>query len=208
MQFSGIDITQILVALISTTGAVLCAVVGKKAEDAKRREKAEERRVEKPPRSLSKWAIGMWVCIAVIVMNSSLFWWRRLRPRPTTDVAITYPINHARVDQTETVRGTSQELSAEQVIWVVIFAQEVGRYYPQNRPADIEAGNRWSSIVYIGQQADAGKRFDILAVVANAEAQDAFNVYLADARDRSDWPGLEALPEGAVIYDRITVTRR
>jgi hypothetical protein len=208
MQFSGIDITQILVTLISTAGAILCAVVGKKAEDAKHRRDAEKRRADKPPMPLSKWAVGMWICIVVAVMNSGLLGWRWLRPGPTTDVTITYPINQARVDQTETVRGTSQGLSAEQVIWVVVFVQEVGRYYPQNRPADMEAGDNWSSIVYIGIPADTGKRFDILAVVANEEAQDAFTVYLADARDRSDWPGLESLPAGAVIYDRITVTRR
>jgi hypothetical protein len=114
----------------------------------------------------------------------------------------------ARVDQTEVVRGTFQGLPTGKTIWIVLFIPEVGQYYPQNRPADLEAANRWSSLAYIGIPSDTGKRFDILAVVADTGAQNAFNAYLADARDRSDWAGMEALPEGAVIYDRITVTRK
>lgn len=84
----------------------------------------------------------------------------------------------------------------------------MGRFYPQNRPVDVEAGANWSSVVYLGVAADVGARFDILAVVANAEAQQAFDAYLAEARDKSDWSGLTALPEGAVIHDRITVVRK
>ncbi len=200
MEISAIDITQILVTLISTIGAIVSARMGKRIESA-------------PPSTeksstTTKWALGMWICIIVAVVNTVILGWRLLSPAPATKVAITYPVNLARVEQSETLRGTVEGLPPGQVIWVVIFVQDVGRYYPQNRPADIEAGGKWSSLVYIGQPNDSGKRFDIIAVVANGEAQNAFNVYLADARDRSDWPGLEALPAGATIHDRITVTRK
>lgn len=199
MEISTIDITQILVTLISTIGAIVSARVGKKVESA-------------PPSTekslLNKWAFGMWICTIVAVVNTVILGWRLISPTPTTKVVITYPVNLARVEQSETVRGTVERLPAGQVIWVVIFVQEVGRYYPQNRPADIEAGGKWSSLVYLGQPNDSGKRFDVIAVVANAEAQNAFNAYLADARDRGDWPGLETIPAGAMIYDRVTVTRK
>ena len=197
MEYSAIDTTQIIVTLISTIGAFFCAVLGKKKEE------------NKPPMlALNNWAVGMWVCIAIAVINSGFLGWRLLRPGSTISAAVTYPINQAKVNQTETVRGTIQELPSEQVIWVVVFAQDVGRYYPQNRHADIEAGNNWSSIVFIGVPSDTGKRFDILVLLVNSEAQDALNNYLEEARDQNDWPGLEAIPEGAVIYDRITVTRK
>jgi hypothetical protein len=195
MGNAAVDITQILVTLISTIGVIVCAVVGKKGGNEKK----------DPP---NKWAIGMWICIALAVINSGVLGWRLLHPSPATDVSITYPINHARIDQNETVHGTSQELPSGQVIWVIVFAQDVGRYYPQDRPADIEAGNKWSSIVYIGIPEDTGKRFDVLVVLADADAQDAFSAYLADSAQRNDWSGLVALPKGAVIYDRITVTRK
>ncbi|HEX5760452.1 MAG TPA: hypothetical protein VF121_14790 [Thermoanaerobaculia bacterium] len=199
MEFSAIDLTQVLVTLISTIGAIVIARAGKKAESAPSR--AEEA-------SLTKWHLGMWMCIIVAVVNSGILGWRLISPAPTTKVAITYPVNLARVEQSETVRGTVEGLPSGQVVWVTIFVQEVGRYYPQNRPADIEASGRWSSLVYLGQPADVGKRFDILAAVATTEAQSAFSAYLTDARDRTDFSGLEALPAGALIHDRITVTRK
>ena len=202
MEFSAINVTQILTTLITTVGAIICAVVGKKVES--RQSSAEP--LQRQPRSV--WAWGMWACIAIAVVNTGILGWRLLRPSPSTQVTIVYPANLSRVEQAETVRGTVQGLPEGQVVWVVVFMQEVGRYYPQNRPADLEANNRWSSLVYFGVPSDTDKKFDILAVVADANAQNAFNAYLADAIDRSDWAGMEALPAGAIIYDRITVTRR
>jgi len=203
MEFSAINITQILTTLITTVGAIVCAVVGKKVES---KQVGRPEPLPKPPASI--WAWGMWACIVIAVVNTGILGWRLFSPPPPTGVTITYPINLARVDQTEVVRGTFQGLPTGKTIWIVLFIPEAGRYYPQNRPADLEAANRWSSLAYIGVPSDTGKRFDILAVVADTGAQNAFNAYLADARDRSDWAGMEALPEGAVIYDRITVTRK
>ncbi len=205
MEFSAIDVTQILTTLITTIGAIICAIIGKRVESKHLSGLGSE---PLPPRPTSVWAWGMWVCIAIAVVNTGILGWRLLRPSPSMEVAITYPTNLSKVEQTETIRGTVTKLPEEHVIWVVVFIQEVGRYYPQNRPADLEAGGRWSSLVYIGVPSDIDKRFDILAVVADTNAQNVFNAYLAEARDRSDWAGLEMLPEGAVIYDRITVTRK
>lgn len=203
MEFSAINVTQILTTLITTIGAIVCAIVGKRRES---KQGGEQERPPQPPTSI--WAWGMWVCIAIAAVNTGILGWRLFRPPPLTEVTITYPTNLARVDQTEVVLGTFQGLPEGKTIWIVIFIPEVGRYYPQNRPVDLEAGNKWSSLAYIGVPSDTGKRFDILAVVVDTGAQNAFNAYLADARDRSDWAGMEALPEGAIIYDRITVTRK
>jgi hypothetical protein len=202
------DIAQIAISLISTIGAVLCAWLGKKAEDRKKAErKGKSRETVQQPR-LNGWTIGMLACILIAVANTGLLAWRFLVPEPSTEVEISYPYNQSQVERTETIRGTSQAIPDGSVIWVVAIPQQVGRYYPQNYPADVEAQGNWSSITYIGIEGDGGKKFDILAVVADRTAQDAFNAYLADARDKSDWPGLEKLPEGATVYARITVTRK
>jgi len=129
-------------------------------------------------------------------------------PPPTTEVKITCPADFDQVDVTEMARGTSQLVPDGHVIWVVLFPQITGRYYPQNDPAVIEATGNWSSSVCIGVEGDVGLKFDILAVVADEAAQSSFRAYLADAKDRKDWPGLERLPEGATVYHRITVTRK
>jgi hypothetical protein len=136
-------------------------------------------------------------------------------PKPTpspisakTEVKITYPSEGATVQQTESVKGTSQAIPDGNTIWVVVFVPAVGRYYPQNYPADVQANGNWSSIAHIGVAKDTGLRFDILAVLANSSAQATFNNYLKEARDKSSYPGLEQLVKDVVVHDRITVTRK
>jgi len=129
-------------------------------------------------------------------------------PTPTTRVKIIQPTEGTKVEQTEMVKGTSQRIPNEQVIWVVVFVQKVGRYYPQNNPADVQASGDWTSVTYIGVPADGGLKFDLIAVLADKEAQNAFNKYLVDARNKNDYPGLEHLPNGATIYDRVSITRK
>lgn len=129
-------------------------------------------------------------------------------PVPEPEVKITDLSSGDRVNLEEVLRGTSQNIPEEQVIWIVIYPREVRRYYPQDYPVEIQAGGDWTSSVYIGIEADVGKTFDIIAVLADQEAQDAFNDYLEECQEEKSWPGLEVLPEGAVIHERITVTRR
>lgn len=126
------------------------------------------------------------------------------------EAAITYPDDGATVEIREMVRGTSQNIPERQVIWIVVYSQVAGRYYPQNYPADVQANGDWSSLAFIGIKEDSGKKFkfDIIAVLADEKAQDTFNDYLIQAKDKEKWEGLERLPEGALIYDRITVTRK
>lgn len=127
---------------------------------------------------------------------------------PTPSLKITYPPSGGRVEIREIVRGTSQDILKEQAIWIVIYPHEVSRYYPQDYPADVQANGDWSSSVFIGIEIDVGKKFDIIAVLADKKAQDAFNDYLEECKEKRSWPGLESLHEDAVIYDRITVIRR
>ena len=126
---------------------------------------------------------------------------------PSTEVKITSPPDRGRVKQTDMVKGTSRNIPNGQVIWVVVFVHNVGRYFPQNRPADVQSGGDWASVSYFGVQTDSGLLFDAIAVLADGASQTAFNNYLAEARDKKDWPGLEELPAGAKIYSRVTVTR-
>jgi hypothetical protein len=207
MEFSFADIAQIIVALITTIGAIVSAVIG---GGVRGKELPAGHTTQPPPSSSGRqgWWWGMWLSIGVGLINAALLGWRWLPPLFSGEVVITYPADQARVDQVEIVRGTAQRLPPGQVVWVVVFVPEVGRYYPQDRPADLQADNEWSSTAHIGIPSDTGRRFDVLAVLANAEVQTAFNAYLAEAEERGEWAGLEALPAGVVIYDRVTVIRR
>ncbi len=124
-----------------------------------------------------------------------------------TRVDINEPTEGSRVSQIQTIDGESQILPPDSVIWPVVYLPATGRYYPQNFPADVQANGEWSATVYIGQENDSGIAADIIVVLADKSAQDAFYSYLADAKDRNDFPGLDKLPKGATIYDRVSVVR-
>lgn len=128
-------------------------------------------------------------------------------PTPATEVKIVSPPDRGKVKQTEMVKGTSRNIPNGQVIWVVVFVHNVGRYFPQNRPADVQSDGDWASVTYFGIPTDAGLVFDAIAVLADDASQTALNNYLTEARDKKEWRGMEELPAGAKIYSRVTVTR-
>ena len=153
------------------------------------------------------------IAIVAFFIFLGLLGWQAFGSQAATEVKITHPTGESRVAHIETVRGTTRGIPTGHVVWVVVFAHEVGRYYPQDRAASAEARGRWSSVTYLGLQGDAGKgkTFDILAVLVDDQARRVFGAYIAEAKEHADWPdwyGLEGLPTGVVIWDRVTVTRR
>jgi hypothetical protein len=126
---------------------------------------------------------------------------------PSAMIRITYPSDGSEVERKVTVRGTSQNIPDGQVMWIVIYVHEARRYFPQDLPVDVQANGDWISPVIIGIDEDVGMRFDIIVVLVDEKAQDAFNDYLKQWKGKDSSPGLERLPDGVVIYERITVTR-
>lgn len=198
MQIQPIDITQIIVAIITTAGVVYSV--------KQRRKQKESQKPEGEPRKISTWTIVIGVSLILLAANLGVFGLRYWGP--TTEVEITYPYDGATVEIREMVRGTSQKIPEGPAIWIVVYPHVAGRYYPQNDTADVQANGDWTSLTYIGIEEDVNRKFNIIAVLADKRAQDAFNAYLTQAKDKKTWPGLERLPEGATIYDRITVTRK
>ena len=180
-----IDITQIIVAIITTAGVIYAA------------------RQRRRQRESSTWTILMVVCITLLAANLVVF---GLRPRPK--VEITYPYDAANVEIGEIVRGTSEKIPKGQAIWIIVYPHLVDRYYPQNNPADVQANGDWTSNTSIGIEEDVNRKFDIIAVLADKRAQDAFEAYIKQAKDTKKWSGLGKLIEGTTIYDRITVTMK
>lgn len=118
-------------------------------------------------------------------------------------VEITYPSDNTFVEYHETVRGTSKNIPEGSTIWVVVLSSN--RYYPQPNSAGISSNNgEWSSPVYIGEPDITNVKFDIYATIADSNAQQAFETYLAQPADKRK--GLDRLPEG-IAYDLITVER-
>ena len=208
MQIQPINITHIIVAIITTTGVIYSAkkLHEQKLLEQKDRKQKESPRPEGELRQIRTWTILMGVCLILLAANLGVFGWRYCGL--TTEVEITYPYDAANVEIREKVLGTSQKIPEGQAIWIIVYPYLVDRYYPQNNSADVQANGDWTSLTSIGIEEEVNRKFDIIAVLADKRAQDAFNAYLIQANDTDTWPGLERLPEGATIYDSITVTRK
>lgn len=129
-------------------------------------------------------------------------------PTPTDDgasVQITDPIDDATVPSEITAEGTASGLEAGSTLWTVVHIG--GLFWPQRQA--LVVGDTWTAQVFIGGgPRDSGKQFDVLAVVTSTEADSAFLEWLRRGDQSGDFPGLFALPPGANIMDRITVTLR
>ena len=133
-------------------------------------------------------------------------------PMPTPSVTINDPTEKKKdkkVAGSEVITGTSQNIPADQKIWIVIFNHASTRFYPQDRAADAQANGDWASATAFGVPADKGKniQFDIVAVTVDKNGEAEFEKYLNTARASNSFPGLKDLPKGASIRARLTVTR-
>ncbi len=218
MQLEAIDLTQIVVALIGFVGVVVSARQKKreKGEDGKKaagtsESTAESEKAEPPTPVTDKRgnprisSAVMLASLVLLVSNLAVFGWRYWGSG--TEVSVKYPPNNSTVEIKEMIQGTSQRISKGQEIWIVVYPHITDRYYPQNGPADVEVGGEWASLTIIGVETDTSMKFDIIAVLADETAQDTFNDYLSKSQADQSWEGLEKLPSGAAIYDRVTVTR-
>lgn len=134
-------------------------------------------------------------------------------PLGATAIKITSPSNNQVVSAQISVEGTSQNLPSRHMIWILVHPQTSDRYYPQDKTneqnvTDVRATGYWSTTVYPGLSTETG-RFDIIAVLADEQAQGAFNSYLEASARQNSWNGMTRaeLPTGIVIYDSITVIR-
>jgi hypothetical protein len=125
------------------------------------------------------------------------------------NIKIDYPVNDAIVTLAETIKGSSQLELNNKKIWIIIFPLLANKYYPQDRAVDMQVDGRWSSVAYIGEKdRSSGEKFDIIAVVVDEGAQKTFSNYINASKVKNEYLGLDMLPEGAQVYDRITVTRK
>lgn len=105
------------------------------------------------------------------------------------------------------IQGISINLKGQE-LWLVLIVRGIPRFYPQDGPAIVQDDGDWTSpSVFFGGEEDVGRRFDVIAVVANDRAGMVFRKYLEVGQQTKEFPGLRSLPKGVVEYDRITVIR-
>ncbi len=191
------EITSIIVAFITAAGAVICAWLNR--AQPSRDFSGLPVEINKP---LSR---GTKIFLLAALVSLGLF---ALQILFKTRIEFTYPQDQATVERIEIVEGTILAVPEGSSVWLVIFSKVVGRYYPQSDPIIAAENGDWSAKTFIGLQEDEGKYFDLILVLADQSANPVFLDYRQKAAAEKIWPGMEYLPEGAVIYDRITVKRR
>jgi hypothetical protein len=124
----------------------------------------------------------------------------------TADVKITYPSDSAIVNITETIIGTAKNIPEGQQLWIAIYPHTASKYYPQN-PVSIESNGNWDLPVQFGGALNAGEKFDIIALLADDNAQKKLINYIETSEKAKLFKGVRILPDGSKIITKLTVIR-
>lgn len=150
------------------------------------------------------------VSIVTLSLSLLLYVTACVPPTPSSPSGkITEPANNAQVDTKDViVSGTVKNIPSGSKVWLVVKIVKVNRYFPQDNPADVMTSGSWTSQIIVGQDTDHDLNAQIFLVAANADAQNAFNAYLVNARNKNDYAGLEEIPDGAIGLDTISVVKK
>ncbi|MBC8030112.1 MAG: hypothetical protein H7Z16_08365 [Pyrinomonadaceae bacterium] len=122
------------------------------------------------------------------------------------NVRISVPVDMQHISLNEDIKGTYKDLPPGHKIWIMVYPPTIRRFYPQGEAALTH--NTWSVKAHTGLMQEAGRTFEIYAVLVNESAHNALNFYAVRASETNVSPGMPDLPEGAVICQRIQVTRQ
>jgi len=194
----------IIIALINVAGAIICAWINRPRKKVSIAPVKNQKPIEKN-RLLN---YGMYLFILIAMISTGVLMYLVIHEPALPQARITSLSDQAYVNQVEIVQGISSDIPNGNVIWMIVFSKEVGRYYPLSDPLLIAGDGSWSKKIYIGTDADSGKDFELILVLADQTLQKDFSTYIDDAREKGNWYGLEKLPDSAIIFDRITVKRQ
>jgi hypothetical protein len=121
-------------------------------------------------------------------------------------IKMTYPSNASLVNIQETVKGTAENIPEGQKLWILVYPLTANKFYPQSGNVNVINGG-WSLTIGLGTKENIGEIFKIITVLADKKAQDEFNAYLNTCKAVNEWPGMDAIPNSAKVYDEVTVTR-
>jgi PGF-pre-PGF domain-containing protein len=118
-------------------------------------------------------------------------------------VDITSPLNTARMQ--DTITGTAKYIPEDKSVWILIYPSKAHKYYPQNK-ANIQK-EKWEVSAQFGQENNISEQFEIIAVLADQNAQNEFKAYLDKSNAAQKWDGILTLPKTTQELARVTVIR-
>jgi hypothetical protein len=127
------------------------------------------------------------------------------KPDGKIEIKIKNPPGGGLVDSQEAVKGESRNIPADHKIWVVVYSYPDRIFYPHRQNAETDPKGDWGSLeVNIGASTDYGKDFDLICLLADQDAQQAFMRYAESTESH----GMETLPKGATRYHQVKVKRK
>ena len=92
----------------------------------------------------------------------------------------------------------------------MIYPQTANKYYPQNEvdiQSESEVLQNWVLQAQFGLENNVNEKFDIIAVLADQNAQNEFADYRDNSSDVQKLDGIQTLPNTTQEMARVTVTR-
>ncbi len=128
---------------------------------------------------------------------------------PVPSIRLENPVDASRIPRPASVSGVVSGLPTGATIWVLTQPIEGGEYQPDQRATVDRATGRWTGTVYAGdpRPLDAGKEFNVLAVISDANADRQFQAYVDENEKTQDYEGLRTLPAGAGPIAQAKVVR-
>ncbi|HML22697.1 MAG TPA: hypothetical protein PKD09_13680 [Aggregatilinea sp.] len=222
MEFEKIDITQIVVALISLAGMIWGAAqrstvvegptTGSTSGTGQKTHTGAGAPMQGQPPNARLFIKNNWpslligACGLIFLVNAG-YALVQFMDEGDPEVAITTPADNGAAEYMQAVRGTSTHVPDDQTLWLVVVPHANNRYYPANKPVDMQISGEWASLVYFGLPETSGESFDVLAVLLDEQGRSDFEDYVNWCKTNNSWAGYDRLPAGTEVYDRITVTR-
>lgn len=151
----------------------------------------------------------LFIHLTIIIVIISLFvtssGCAKLTETAKPEIEIIQPTED-KVDWKVDVGGTADNIPGGYEIWVIVHSEERKQYYPITK-AEIKNGEWKVNQVPIGPEDDDGEEFDIIAVLADKNAQNRFNNHLNETGEDIYSKGIYRIPDGVEEYDRITLKR-
>jgi len=131
-------------------------------------------------------------------------------PLVPTRIQITDPVDSGTMLRMADVKGTACHVPQDRRLWLVALPEGASVYHPQAGPVEIVSDGSWLVTAPEGlyDPVGVGRRFTMIAVLADSKASSDLKDYLDKAKSTGRYLGLDKLPDGAVRYHQVTVTRK
>jgi len=153
------------------------------------------------------WLALFWANVVVLALGVSFAAYRYALHNATLGAQVQIEAFGPLVARVETLHGHANGVPPGYAVWIVVRSRASNRFYPQE-PVEMYDDGMWRARVVFGNEADAGKQFDLFVVIADLLAETTFKDYLARARNNSYVAGLAVIPSTARVLATMSVRRQ